>query len=178
MGLATSKDIQNIGSKDVSIGEKLAITGRILQTIASIFIPEEGKGGIPETTIAKPPISDAPSLGSRANDIHSAVPAATQNRTTIAVADGIDANGKAVRVVGSSENRLRPAQRQMLKSNEIEATGPGHAETTVLNHAVSNGISITDIGASRPICLLCQTAIDAAGAKPVTPIKTANKTHN
>jgi hypothetical protein len=115
--------------------------------------------------------SEVSTLGERASEIHSAVPIGTQNRTTIAVGEGTDASGNAVRVVGSSENRLRPAQRAILGNNEVEATGAGHAETTVLNHAANNGINITNIGASRPICILCQTAIDAASAKSVTPIK-------
>jgi len=117
------------------------------------------------------PKVEVPTVGDRAAEIHGAVPTATQNRTTIAVGQGTDANGNAVRVVGSSENSLRPAQKAMLGSNEVAASGPGHAETTVLNYAKTNGISISDIGASRPICQGCYLAIKNAGANPVTPVK-------
>jgi hypothetical protein len=73
--------------------------------------------------------------------------------------------------VGSSENRLRPAQRAMLNPGEVEATGAGHAETTVLNHALNNGIDISNIGASRPICENCYLNIQQSGANATTPLK-------
>lgn len=109
--------------------------------------------------------------GERATEIHQAVPKATQTRTTIAVADATDAGGKPVKIVGSSENRLRVAQRNMLKANEVEAKGKGHAEVTILNYAQQNGFDVLNIGASRPICEGCEVWINNAGVTPTTPLK-------
>lgn len=110
-------------------------------------------------------------LGQRAAEIHGEVPAATQRRTTIAVGEGTDASGNSVRVVGSSEARLRPSQRAALKGGEIEATGKGHAEVTVLNFAKANDIKVQSVGASRPICFNCAWTIQANGVAAVTPLK-------
>jgi RHS repeat-associated protein len=116
-------------------------------------------------------VDDAVSIGARAKEIHGAVPTATQSRTTIAVAEATNAEGQVVRIVGSSENRLRPAQRGMLKANEVEATGAGHAEATVLRFAGQVDLKVGNIAASRPICQGCASAISGAGATPVTPLK-------
>jgi RHS repeat-associated protein len=110
-------------------------------------------------------------VGDRASEIHAAVPRATQTRTTIAVADAVDEQGNQVRVVGSSEPRLRVAQRAMLKPGEIEAKGNGHAEVTVLDHLRVNNLSIRSIGASRPVCANCNVAIESFGIKAATPLK-------
>lgn len=63
------------------------------------------------------------SLGDRVAEIHSATSPDTQRRTTIAGGEGTDASGNPVRVVGSSEPRLRPAQRAMLEPGKVEAKG-------------------------------------------------------
>jgi RHS repeat-associated protein len=115
--------------------------------------------------------SETSSLGARAKEIHGAVSKATQGRTTIAVGEARNSEGQVVRIVGSSENRLRPAQRAMLRSNEIEATGAGHAEATVLRFAGQVDLKVGNIAASRPICQGCATAINGAGATAVTPLK-------
>jgi hypothetical protein len=113
-------------------------------------------------------------IGERASEIHQAVPRATQTRTTIAVGEATDGAGNSVNIVGSSEARLRPAQRNLLQSNEIEATGAGHAEATILNYAEQNGYNVSNIGASRPICESCATQIENSGVTPTTPLKNTN----
>ena len=50
-------------------------------------------------------------------------------------------------------------------------SGEGHAETTILNHAKANGMSVSAVAASRPICGECATAIYNAGAVPASPLK-------
>ena len=62
-------------------------------------------------------------------------------------------------LVGSSEKRLRPAQRKAMKLNEIEAKGEGHAEVTIINQAKGNGQKIEEIAASRPICQNCEKTL-------------------
>ena len=107
------------------------------------------------------------SAADRASEIHKAVPAATQNRTTIAVTK----TAEGVRVISSSERRLRPAQRRLLRENEIEGVGAGHAEVTGVNHARGAGLNPTGTAASRPICNNCQDFLKQEGINPLSPLK-------
>ena len=140
--------------------------------IAEVAIAAATEGaGRAVGAIGKGAGAEAVSLETRASEIHGTVSKATQSRTTIAVADAVNAEGKSVRIVGSSETKLRPAQRSMLNSNEVAASGPGHAEVTVLNHASKNGMTVGNIAASRPICPSCATSIQSAGATAKSVLK-------
>ena len=54
--------------------------------------------------------------------------------------------------------------------------GKGHAETTILNHAAANGMTVNAVAASRPICANCAAAIKNAGAVPASPLKVGSTT--
>jgi RHS repeat-associated protein len=110
-------------------------------------------------------------LDERAKEIHSVLPEATQRRTTTAVAEVTNSDGTTSVLVSSSEVRLRPAQRSVLKTEEVAVKGAGHAEQTIINHANANGQKVKAVGASRPICSNCENAINNAGAKPVGKLK-------
>ncbi len=103
----------------------------------------------------------------RAKEIHKAVPEATQKRTTIAVTK----TKEGPIIVSSSERRLRPAQRKMLRENELEGTGDGHAEVTGVNFAKSSGLTPTGTAASRPICSNCQDFLNKNAIEPLSPLK-------
>ena len=75
--------------------------------------------------------------------------------------------------MGSNEKRLRGPQIAALKSGEIPVEGTGHAETTILNHAAANGMTVHAVAPSRPICAKCATAISNAGAVAASPLKVA-----
>jgi hypothetical protein len=94
-------------------------------------------------------------LQSRAKEINSTLTPFTQSKTTIAVATATNAEGKTVTLVASSEKNLRPAQRAALQPGEVAVKGNGHAEATIVNHAKENGLTVNAIGASRPICRMC-----------------------
>ncbi|MCB1157408.1 MAG: hypothetical protein H7A25_16355 [Leptospiraceae bacterium] len=79
----------------------------------------------------------------------------TRNKNTTAVLN----TKEKISIVGSSEKRLRPEVRAGLKENEIEATGPGHAEEKVIKKAEIEKLHPTEIGVSRPICLDCKSLI-------------------
>ena len=111
--------------------------------------------------------TEGQSLEKRAQEIQSAIPEATQRRTTTAVTD----TEEGVRVVSSSERRLRPGQRAMLKPGEIEGIGRGHAEVTGVNAAKEQGLNPTAVGASRPICSECASFLENEGVKPSSAIK-------
>jgi len=82
-----------------------------------------------------------------------------------------DSQGALTVLVGTSEPRgyLRPGV--ALQSGETIVTGTGHAEANIVSYANANGLSITSIGATRPVCLSCQDVIAKTGATIVTPLK-------
>ncbi|MEX0290737.1 MAG: RHS repeat domain-containing protein [Flavobacteriaceae bacterium] len=144
----------------VADGLMVEAPGKLFKFISGFF-----KGGGDEV------VDDVVDLGARAKQIHSELPAATQSRTTTAVAEVADIDGNVSFVVASSEKRLRPAQRAALNSNEAAAVGTGHAEVTAINVAQSSGQKVLRVGASRPICAGCERAINAAGARAASPLK-------
>ena len=103
----------------------------------------------------------------RADEIHSALGKVTQDKTTTAVTE----TAEGIRVVSSSERRLRPAQRRMLQKGEIEGIGPGHAEVTGIEAARSAGLTPTGTAASRPICSQCAETLAEEGVAPLSPLK-------
>ena len=114
---------------------------------------------------------DAAQLRQRANEIQGTLKPATQRRTTTAVASATTTEGASTTLVAFSEVSLRPAQRAALKPGEVAVSGKGHAEVTILNYAQQNGITVTAVAASRPICSSCATAIQNSGAIPASPLK-------
>jgi RHS repeat-associated protein len=115
--------------------------------------------------------SQAVNLEQRAKDIQGALPDFTQTKTTTAVASATTAEGNGVTLVASSEKNLRLAQINVLQPGEIPVSGTGHAETTILNYASQNNMTVTSVAASRPICPSCAVAISNAGATAASPLK-------
>jgi RHS repeat-associated protein len=103
----------------------------------------------------------------RARELHRAVSAATQRRTTIAVTE----TKEGIRVISSSERHLRASQRAQLRPGEVEAVGSGHAEVTGVNAARQMGLTPTGTAASRPICPNCASFLEAEGVAPLTPLR-------
>jgi hypothetical protein len=100
-----------------------------------------------------------------------AIPAAQQGRITMAVGLAEDANGAQRVLIGTSEpiGYLRPGV--TLNPGEILAPGYGHAEADIVNFALQSGLNLLEVGATRPICLVCASLIEGAGAKRVTSLK-------
>jgi len=115
--------------------------------------------------------NDVSSLEQRAKELHGLLNKHAQNRRTTAVAKVTNPDGTESIVVASSRKRLDRIQRQNLKPNEVEAIGEGHAEVTIINHAMKNEQIVVDIAASRPICPNCADEIKKIGANPVSPLK-------
>ncbi|ULO09535.1 hypothetical protein H1230_12625 [Paenibacillus sp. 19GGS1-52] len=113
----------------------------------------------------------AGALEKRANEIHGSLPVFTQSKTTTAVGSLKNSDGSIEYLVGSSEKRLRPAQRNLLNPNEVEATGIGHAEETIINQAKANGQTVEEIAASRPICKACKKLLNDNDIKAGSPFK-------
>ncbi|WP_423682129.1 RHS repeat domain-containing protein [Undibacterium sp. WLHG33] len=103
----------------------------------------------------------------RANQIHSVLDPRAQRARTTAVTE----TEEGVRVVSSSERRLSPAQRALLKSNEVEGVGVGHAEVTGVNAARQMGLTPTGTAASRPICSGCANTLQEEKITTLSPLK-------
>jgi RHS repeat-associated protein len=130
--------------------------------------PSHIQGEAPPTGAGPATLEGAPSSAAeRAKEIHAAVGEGTQRRTTISVTE----TAEGVRVVSSSERRLRPAQRRMLREGEIEGVGPGHAEPTGVSAAEGAGLTPTGTAASRPICAKCAVQLEKRGIEPLSPLK-------
>jgi RHS repeat-associated protein len=137
------------------------------QVASAVLLPEYG-GSV--TVTAEEGISDA-ALAGRANAVQAAQDAFGQTKSTTAAASVTDANGNTSVMVGSSRNSLTPSQRAALQPGETAVTGAGHAETTVINAAQSQGMTVNSVAASRPACPTCSQAIQDAGARQVTQSK-------
>ena len=108
---------------------------------------------------------------SRVAELGESIPSGSRNYVTMSVGLAEDVNGEQQVLIGTSEPNgyLRPGV--TLNSGEILVSGTGHAEENVVNYAQQNGLSLFEVGATRPICLACEVQINAAGANTVTPLK-------
>lgn len=108
---------------------------------------------------------------SRASQLQSELPAGSQGRVTMGVGVLQDANGNQITVVSTSEPNgyLRPGV--TLNPGEVVVPGTGHAEADIVNWAAQNGYTVETIGAGRPICPSCASALSGANAVPATPLK-------
>ena len=110
--------------------------GRFLgKVLSSVKVGGKGKGGQGATNQKKKSEADQVDLDKRAKEIHGTLTERTQRSTTTAVGRVRNKDGTKEIIVGSSEPRLRKAQREALKQGETEAKGPGHAEMTIINQA-------------------------------------------
>ena len=103
----------------------------------------------------------------RVKELHGKLGKTTQNKTTTSV--GL--TEEEIGIIGSSEGRLRKTVKKELYNFEIEAKGKSgkHAEEYVIEKAKSQNLKLTEIAASRPICLDCQEIIEENEIKTQTP---------
>ena len=111
----------------------------------------------------------AATLAGRAEEIHGALHPIAQTMRTTAVADVTNSGGTISRLVSSSENSLSPAQRAVLQPGETAVSGSGHAEQTILNHAMQNGQVVNSMGVSRAPCAICAQMLKDAGVDVAGP---------
>lgn len=103
----------------------------------------------------------------RAKELHDKIKHKhTRDRNTTAVLN----TETDIVIVGSNEIRLRKEQREAFNEKEVEATGIGHAEETVILKADELNIQGIEIGASRPICEDCQELIQEKNIKAKTEL--------
>jgi RHS repeat-associated protein len=146
-------------------------SGRDVAVLIGAGLTAAGAGAAILAASSASALSLAPTLLSRAHDIHGAVSAATQSRTTVAAARVLTASGAVQTWIASSERALRPAQRALLNAGERAITGVGHAETTIIEAARAAGATVQAIAASRPVCPACVEAIRGVGAAITSVVK-------
>jgi hypothetical protein len=167
------RDVGNELTKPKTWFEGTATAGKIAGPIVLTELITGGTGapGMARAEVNTIKLSTEVNLAERAKEIHGTLRADTQNFNTTAVASATTAEGQTRILVGSNEDNLRVPQRTALKPGEIAVSGVGHAEVTILNYAQANGMTVNAVAASRPICASCATAINNAGAVPVSPLK-------
>ncbi len=74
-------------------------------------------------------------------------------------------------LIGTSEANGYLRQGVALKVEEILVAGPGHAEVDIVNYANRHGLTLIEVGATRPICPACAARLDVAGVLMITPLK-------
>jgi RHS repeat-associated protein len=105
------------------------------------------------------------SLEARAAQIHEVLHPIAQTQRTTAV---LQTNG--LTVVGGGARDLSTAQRAALIRGEVAARLPGaHAEVTVLEHAMGQGLTPQRLAVTRAICPVCAAYIESTGGKVIGP---------
>ena len=119
------------------------------------------------------PLYDDPSqaVKDRVGELKDSIPDNSKGRITMAAAVVEDQDGARTMLISTSEPRgyLRPGVE--LNPDEVLVPGTGHAEADIVSYANQNGLSIVDIGATRPVCSACADAIAPTGANISTPLK-------
>ena len=127
-----------------------------------------------DVTVRTGRLFDNPSqvVQSRVDELTEQIPENSRGRITMGVAVVEDAAGNRQILVSTSEQNgyLRPGV--SLNEGEVLVRGPrgSHAEADIVRHAEENGLTIVDIGATRPVCHGCQDVIPD-GTNVSTPLK-------
>ncbi len=103
----------------------------------------------------------------RAKELHEKISDEFKKRMiTIAVGN----TDSELSLVGTSEKFMQHEVLDSMKVNEIVAT-PNfgtHAEEDIIEEATKLNLTVTEIGASRPICLDCQELLESKNIKSKT----------
>ncbi len=124
-------------------------------------------GRLAGTALTEEGVAVSATASKRAAEIHGILGVRTQRAVTTAVTE----TREGVRVVTSSEGRLRPAQRAVLQPGEIAGVGQRgvHAEINGVNAARNMGLTPTGVAPSRPACTGCIQALDDLGVPIIGP---------
>jgi RHS repeat-associated protein len=113
--------------------------------------------------------AEGASAAERAASIAGAMGTRTQRSVTVAVTE----TKEGMKIVSSSEQRLRPAAIAMLGEGEVAIKGAAgtHAEVNGINAARNMGLTPTGTAASRPICPSCAKVLNQQGVVPLSRLK-------
>jgi hypothetical protein len=102
---------------------------------------------------------DVHPLKARADELHGNLRGIANDRKTTAAVRAETPDGQSRIIIGSSDDRVPAVQRRQMRPDEIEATGPGHAEVTAMREARRQGWKPREVAASRDICSICRREI-------------------
>jgi filamentous hemagglutinin len=110
-------------------------------------------------------------IRNRVAQLASAIPARSRGRITMAVGVAEDGAGTRAVLVATSEPRryLRPGV--TIEGDEVLVPGSGHAEQNIVDYVTARGWTLIGVGATRPICPRCASAIRVAGGIVETTIR-------
>ena len=95
---------------------------------------------------------------------------------TMSCAVGKNREGNRVVLVSTSEaSRYYLRRGVRLEPGDIFVIGDSHAEANIANYAVSKGIVLVDIGATRPVCPTCELQIPNQSRKQAENRQTENR---
>jgi hypothetical protein len=102
----------------------------------------------------------------------SQLPPKGQNTITMAVG-AVEKQGVVEIVTASSEpgKYIRPQVQQAVQGTTIVGGEGLHAEQKIVQYAQETGGQLLSIGATRPICSNCSSAISGVSGQPITPLK-------
>lgn len=114
----------------------------------------------------------------RATELQAALKPDQQGRVTMASGVVEAPDGSRHLVAGTSEHRrdgrayVRPEVAEAMGPRaEPVANGTRHAEQNIVSYANDSNVKVVTIGAGRPVCGECATAIESAGGRVATPKK-------
>ena len=116
-------------------------------------------------------IKAAQTAETQAHYLQGLLPAGSRGRVTIGVGVAEDASGGIHVLVGTSEANgyLRSGVKSAVaRAGYVVAPGTGHAETDIVNYATLHHWKVIAVGAGRPVCPACVTAIENAGGVVAT----------
>ena len=97
----------------------------------------------------------------RAKELHALLNPITQRQVTIAVGNTTE----NISLVGTSENQMRKVIKENLLDHEMVAKPDvdTHAEEDIITSAERLALNLTEIGASRAVCLDCEELLKEKG---------------
>jgi hypothetical protein len=112
-------------------------------------------------------------LNGRITELQNAIPEkASGFGTTMAVAEVRDAYGRSITLISTNEANAYLRRGVDLKPGEVMVPSTGqHAEMNILNYALENNLTIIQMGATRPVCVDCQSISTPYGVVYTTPLK-------
>ena len=104
----------------------------------------------------------------RARALHSKIKDPRKRRSTTTA---VGQTQERISIVGTSDRYLRKEIREAMNEDEIVAPSVEgkHAEQNVMAEAEQQQLTVTDIGASRPVCADCEAVIKAKGIRSWSP---------
>ncbi len=104
----------------------------------------------------------------RAKELHEKI---KDKRKKDQITTAVGNTSQNIAIIGTSDIYLRKEIRDSLFQYEIEAKSKigNHAEQNIIEEAIKQNLTVTEIGASRDICIDCQDILESMNIVAKTP---------